>query len=102
MTYPTIVIRTCTLCDRQYLQGQYAAHAEVHTPVRKGRTGPKEIGAIRIQTLQLLEEGVSQSEIARRLGVSRQRVHQIAHLDELGRSYGNDYRARYRAKRNGS
>jgi len=89
----TNVIRVCTLCDEGYLAGTYRQHADVHTPLRKSRAGIQP-SASRDVILEMLHSGKRQTEIARLLGVSRQRVHQVAHVDELGRTYRIDKRRR--------
>jgi len=90
-------IRVCTLCDESYPSGTYMAHANVHTPVRKSRKGPAP-SEVRETILELLYQGHKQAEIARLLNMSRQRVHQVAHIDELGRIYRADAKNRLRRK----
>ncbi len=74
MQTPTL-FRVCLLCDEQYAAGTYRAHAAVHVPKRKGNQGPTPKSYAGVFNLYAL--GLSQSEIARQLGVTRQRVHQI-------------------------
>ena len=87
------VIRVCTLCDEPYAAGTYRQHADAHTPLRKSRAGIQP-SPTRDVILEMLHSGTRQVEIARLLGVSRQRVHQVAHVDELGRTYRVDKRRR--------
>lgn len=94
-----LTYRTCALCDRLYEAGTYRAHAEVHIPIRKGRTGTPQDDARRTEIQVALASGQSQSAIARHLGISRQRVHQLAHPDALGRDYNADRVARYARRR---
>jgi hypothetical protein len=53
--------------------------------------------AIHEAVAELIAAGHSQSEAARQLGISRQRVHQIAHRGE--RRYGAEAYDRYQARR---
>lgn len=76
------ILRICTLCDQSYPAGTYRAHAAVHVPVRvRAKRVNGEVSTTWTRVEELLGEGLPQAEVARRLGVSRQRVHQIAHFD---------------------
>lgn len=55
--------------------------------------GPVPDQEMRDKVARLLSDGWSQSAIARSLGLSRQRIHQIAHIDERGRGYRADAQA---------
>ena len=63
------VIRQCNTCNRPYLGGQWQEHRQSHPRVIKAREA-------RIRSL--LDEGHPQAVVARMVGVSRQRVNQIA------------------------
>jgi len=88
-------IRRCATCDETYPGGGYRAHALVHTQVRKSATGgPVQENTIRAR--EMADQGLSQSAIARSLGISRQRVHQILHRDALDRGYRSTATTTYR------
>lgn len=71
-------LRLCTLCDQPYQPGGYAAHAALHRPVRK-RSLPRRVSPARERAIELLEQGsYTHSEIAQVVGLSRQRIGQIA------------------------
>ena len=63
------VIRTCTVCGVRYLGGTYRQHQATH---------PKRVTAIQARVHELLSKGHTQSEVARIVGVSRQRINAIA------------------------
>ena len=69
------VIRTCTVCGVRYLGGTYRQHQATH---------PKRVTAIQARVHELLSQGHTQSEVARLVGVSRQRINAIA--KESGRA----------------
>lgn len=76
-------LRLCTLCDQPYQAGRYREHAGVHTPVRS-RPTPRRVSPARERAIQLLSMGMSHSEVARAVGLTRQRIGQIAHeLDRV-------------------
>jgi hypothetical protein len=70
-------IRFCTLCDQPYQAGTYRAHRAVHVPVRRGPVTRKPTEA-QLRAIELLSLGHRQSEVARLVGLTRQRVNQIA------------------------
>lgn len=62
------VIRTCLVCDLPYLGGTYREHQRKH---------PRRVTAGQARILALIEQGHTQAEVARIVGVSRQRVNEI-------------------------
>ena len=70
-------IRFCVMCDQPYQAGTYRAHRAVHVPVRKGAVtrGPSDA---QLRAIELLAQGHRQAEVARIVGLTRQRIHQIA------------------------
>lgn len=69
------VRRLCVRCDDWYPSGAYGAHRAAHVPVRTNTAGPKPQG--HHEVLRLYAEVRSYAEVARRTGLTRQRVHQI-------------------------
>jgi DNA-binding NarL/FixJ family response regulator len=63
------VIRTCTVCGSRYLGGTYGEHRTTH---------PRRVTETQARVLALLADGHTQSEVARIVGVTRQRVNAIA------------------------
>lgn len=84
------LIRVCVLCDEQYAAGTYRTHAAVHVPKRLGRQSTPMNDAKREAIAVLAAQGLGPSAIGRAVGLTRQRVHQILHPDELGRQYRAD------------
>ncbi len=62
------VIRTCRVCTQPYIGGTYALHQQTH---------PRRITAQQARIRALLAEGHTQSEVARIVGVSRQRIYEV-------------------------
>lgn len=67
------VIRTCTVCGSRYLGGTYTEHRATH---------PRRMTEVQARVLDLLAQGHTQSEVARIVGVTRQRVNAIVRQRE--------------------
>lgn len=67
--------RTCLRCDVLYLVGEYRLHQKGCAKTRPGRMYPQKV--TRAEVLDLLATGLTQTEIARRVGVTRQRIGQL-------------------------
>jgi DNA-binding CsgD family transcriptional regulator len=68
MSNRVIVIRTCPRCSQQYLGGTYGQHRQKH---------PRRVTAVQARITDLMAQGYTQSEVARLVGVSRQRVNAV-------------------------
>lgn len=68
------IFRVCTTCDEQYEAGTFKAHAKVHTPVRR-RIVPVKVHPAWV--LELVGQGKSYAQVAREVGLTRERVRQI-------------------------
>lgn len=101
-----LVRLSCEVCDSPKTDAHHrygydrplevAWLCRIHHVAEHGRGSGK---AQRESISALIAAGCSQSEIARRLGITRQRVHQILHQDGDGRPYGAAASDRYRARR---
>lgn len=62
-------VKRCKTCGRPYVGGQWQEHRQTH---------PRAVQAREARIRSLLDEGHPQAVVARMVGVSRQRVNQIA------------------------